>query len=910
MALKEKLNIQTIDIDISKDLIKNREKLKSLDSKSRYKRFRFFDNNLLLQLKDLTVTAYMIKPDGKEIYNSLTVNTEKNYAELEFTTQALIAPGELKMELVLAENDVEISSFILVFNVIESLRSNNSIESCNEYTALYTTLKDIKKVIDGYNNLYSNWDSKFKDKYLNVESEYAKDISEMKSNLVDKSKYVTGNNIVSETTNGYIQDLKLKGKTVVNVLPKLSKLGFGMGGEGTVITNNINGVFSGISSNYNYYVYDGENIAKVLYPNSQYTVKGFIEITCTIAGTINIFYISLVDGVPKTRVIKSYKLNIGKNYIPINEVFTTDDLCNGTCGFYTNNIGTINDLKFMFMMLQGDVFQLNINSHIEGIVSVANINEIEVSSVKSDGNLININDKDFIIDKMINESGNLYDAPLNNTSNYIINKGVNTYIIPNGKDSSVGIAVYDFNKKFIKTKSLGKGTPRIFTIEENGYFRVTLDAMYEMKCFKGSVLKPYQDYKGDKKTILFKDNDNQWKPVTNLPGYWENEKFVWGDTIELHSDMKYYLHVRTITAKGADLIGLVKEQNFSNKDGYYGFLPNKEGIKLSVPDKSKPYIICDKLKPVGIDIIAGSQYSDVDCISYDTRYQCVRLTVQKGTDINKYLSEKNISFILPIDEKVYECLDISVRSFKNETMLSINGESIEPEISYYVPTGFLSADNSISEKLNSTDKYLEENIKSINNYFNINRGNVTNFNTATKEGKYIVGSTSDIPHAPYVDPGMGIYGILEVLYKGTECIQRFTSNINKMFVRFRNYKGDWSDWNRATSDKDFHLNIDSQDTGFQMLPSGFTIQWGRQNVSLNNTWAVGGSIKFPITFKSIKNVQAIICDSNFDDPIHGRVSVRRNTGGVCSEVPFTLIDSRGVAKTGVYAFDWIAIGLV
>ncbi|TAN63638.1 hypothetical protein WS9_015560, partial [Paraclostridium sordellii 8483] len=74
--MKEKLNISVTDIDLYRNHIYNKEKLKSLDANSRFKRFRFFYNGLLINLNGITVRAYMIKPDKKEIFNDLSIVDE------------------------------------------------------------------------------------------------------------------------------------------------------------------------------------------------------------------------------------------------------------------------------------------------------------------------------------------------------------------------------------------------------------------------------------------------------------------------------------------------------------------------------------------------------------------------------------------------------------------------------------------------------------------------------------------------------------------------------------------------------------------------------------------------------------------------------------------------------------------
>ncbi|WP_371025355.1 hypothetical protein LZ906_006780 [Paraclostridium ghonii] len=518
--------------------------------------------------------------------------------------------------------------------------------------------------------------------------------------------------VCKDTKNGVVKDLKLKGKTVVNVLPKLSRLGFGMGGVGAGITNNTNGVFSGISSNGNYYVYDGENIAKVLYPNSQYTVKGFIEITCTIAGTINIFYISLVDGVTKTRVIKSYKLNIGKNYIPINEVFITDGLCSGTCGFYANNVGTISDLKFMFMMLQGDVFQLNINSYIEGIASVGNGNQIEVSSVKSDGNLFDTEGLQYGT-----YNGNANIGTHYNDSYTIRKDQYNRFIgkpirVPNNSnlyfkcgDYQIARAFFDKDLKYVRDESwqsshipiqtkeneyyissyIRKVGDTILTnddkefIENNAIIEVTND-------YQNMVFKPY---KADKKPILYKDVDENWKPITELRGI----DLTNCDTIEKHSDDKHYLHVRTgkRVLNGSENWVL---SALNQDDNTICFQLDLNDSAFGSPNK------IDKISDEFPSVIHNSANfnSDFEFISglsstssnTGIRILKSRLETQDIAGFKKWLQTNNVTVIYQLaKEQIYEVNPLDLESFEGETMISIDGGVVAPyarwKITSYLP---------------------------------------------------------------------------------------------------------------------------------------------------------------------------------------------------------------------------------
>lgn len=883
------INNFIFNLDIEKDDYRPKFKVKQYDTAIFY--VNLFKNNIQFSVSNETIKMFVKKSDGTIVYQEDNISIQDDTVKINVKNQALVCSGLTYAELEFKSSDGQVTSSTFLYEVKEKVGSDKAIESVTDIATLDKLKKymeDAKKELERFKNELSKIEDIVanKDKLEGQNKEAKENIEELGKVLEDannitsdEGKYITGNNVVSESTNGYIQDLKLYGRSLVNIC-----------------NNDL------VNSNKGLY-YNTLNLS-LLPLNTPLSLKIF-------TGNLDNKYLSwAIYGVKADSSvvpIYPYTYNFDKAIVTIPPGYSSYRL------YLRNHDG--NDYidfdrnQIKINLIVGDE---NVGVYFEGLSSSGNGHEIEALSTNS-----NLFDGELRVAHL--EGGtNIYREGTANTLSAIIKiPGGGTYYCKceGGTRNIVGY----FKDKPKPGETPSKVGVDTITVDSSGYlvFYITnqSNVVYPTNIMVnlGNVSKPYITHKQDKKTILFKDSDNKWNPITNLPGYWENGKFVWGDTVELHTDGKYYLHIRTkkVSINNSEGFTFSKPSGFTNTVQLWNY--NHTAFP-GIAKGTNP-VLCDKL-------VFGKTTEDKELYFNGAVAFVIGIALSKGDTLDKlntYLKSNPYTFVYQLaNEEVYECLDISTRAFRNETMLSISSGAIDPGISYYVPTGFLSADNSLSEKVETLDKYTEKNMKDINNlnsnieqnYFNINQGSVTDFNTALEEGKHTVGSTGDIPHAPYVDPGMGIYGVLEVLYKGNECIQRFTSNINKMFVRFRNYKGDWSDWNKATSDKDFTLNMDSVDTGFQMLPTGFTIQWGRKNVSLNNTWAGGGSIKFPIAFKSIKNVQAIICDSNFDDPIHGKVSVRRNTGGACSEVPFTVIHSRGVDKTGVYAFDWIAIGLV
>lgn len=870
-----------------------------------------YKNGLPYHFENEQIKMFVKKTDGTIVYQEDNISIQDDEVKINVKNQALVCSGLTYAELEFKSSDGQVTSSTFVYEVKEKVGSDKSIESVTDIDTLDKLKKymeDAKKELERFKNDLSKLEDLVanKDKLEGQNKEAKENIGELEKILEnannitsDEGKFITGNNVVSESTNGYIQDLKICGRSLVNILNynTLTTTGSSTGN----FTKSGNFIKCSVGST-------GSKVA-VLKPN--------IDINNKIVTVIidNKSTSQFCDFGKRKDYITIKNLKSGLNVFTIN----TDTLQDG---LFVGNIGTLQNgdtIEFSIMILEGDYTQ-NTPQYFEGLLSAGNGNKIEVSSLKWKGNLFDDkvfkpyitseNDSQYTLNygAIWYNRVRLVDLPFKENTSYkfiCTQKSSDATTKPrfyfhytDGTEDQVTIANLEWetvtaisspNKTLEYISATYGASGGVWTIKKNSI------CLYE-----DTSKSEYEPFKQDKKTILFKDNDNKWKPITNLPGYWENGKFVWGDTVELHSDGKYYLHVRTKTSKGTDLIGLVKEQNYPNRDGYYGFLPNKDGLKLSVPDKSNPYIICDKLKPVGTYIIAGSQYSDIDCVSYDPKYQCIRLAVPKGTNINTYLAEKNITFILPIDEKVYECLDISVRAFRNKTMLSIYSGAIDPGISYYVPTGFLSADNSISEKVETLDKYSEQNIKDINdlnfnmeqNYFNINRGILTDFNNGVQEGKYYLHSTSLIPNSPPTSQ-TSLYGVVQVFYKNyNELFQLVALHNSELWIRFRNGQDKWNPWNKILNSQDFETQHGSN--GFLKFPNGSVLLFG-SGVTSNGVLR----INFKLTFAKSDD---IVLTGSALDPSPQTVGFRNLTTTGCE-----LTCSWAANPVGV---KWFAFGKI
>ncbi|MGG7189469.1 BppU family phage baseplate upper protein [Clostridium paraputrificum] len=201
--------LRKINLEINKDLY-NPIQVKQNDT-ARYLLFNLLDNGVPFSLENKTVRVYGLKPDGTKVFNNLTIiNAARGLAELQLTTQMLVKPGCLKLELVIYEATDILSTTKFDIDVIASLRDDAAIESTNEFSALTLGLSKLDE-----------WDKYFKETSGAIEEKYTERLNEINSSLeetkMQKVDKVEGESL---TPNKYTNDDKSKVDTIPTLAPK------------------------------------------------------------------------------------------------------------------------------------------------------------------------------------------------------------------------------------------------------------------------------------------------------------------------------------------------------------------------------------------------------------------------------------------------------------------------------------------------------------------------------------------------------------------------------------------------------------------------------------------------------------------------------------------------------------------
>ena len=168
--------LNKINLKINEDFY-DRIKVKQNDT-ARYLLFNLLDNGVPFSLENKTVRVYGLKPDGTKVFNNLTIiNAAKGLAELQLTTQMLVKPGCLKLELVIYEATDILSTTKFDIDIISCIRDDGAIESTNEFSALTLGLSKLDE-----------WDKYFKETSGAIEEKYTERLNGIASSLEETKK--------------------------------------------------------------------------------------------------------------------------------------------------------------------------------------------------------------------------------------------------------------------------------------------------------------------------------------------------------------------------------------------------------------------------------------------------------------------------------------------------------------------------------------------------------------------------------------------------------------------------------------------------------------------------------------------------------------------------------------------------
>lgn len=508
---------------------------------------------------------------------------------------------------------------------------------------------------------------------------------------------------VEATNGGYFEDVKLEGKTLVNLCTQKEDI--------LVNATKRIGMLENVKENTTYTIVVTSSVSA---SNIEFSIRN---------GEGNNFI------APKT----IFNLSLGVNVLTLTTINDFSSYVGQS--FYVAKRGVDECTVSNIILLEGDHTQ-NPPSFFEGLKSVSQsasedgIDEILVSSVKGDGNLFEIlediqsNSKglDIKFDKAKQEikvNGTCTDdlyfyAKSTNIDRFDIKarncvcslsidicEGTATigdsneimYIeVPNNlTGKAINLRVSD---KFAKIENVSLGndfSKSWIRFKKNAKFdNCTIRIMLN----KGTALKPYTLHQSDKKRLLYYNEETQ---------AWEKPILREWDSIEKHADGKYYYHQRSgeVVLNGTHAVSTYGTES----DTHITFNTYISSLPSGIPHGT---LICNRFKCANV-------LNNDDCIWMLTdkniyiRIAKSKLSTQDVAGFNQWLQANNVTVVYQLaQEKVYECTNIDLITYANETNYIVECGAI-------VPRTTLKVHNNISNVVSLLQKkvsLLESNITS------------------------------------------------------------------------------------------------------------------------------------------------------------------------------------------------------
>lgn len=859
-----------------------------------------YKNGLPYHFEGEKIKMFVKKSDGTIVYQENNISIQDDEVKINVKNQALTASGLTYAELELKSSTGQVTTATFVFEVREKVGSDKAIESITDICTLEKLDRYVgqaKKELDKFKQDLSKLEDLVanKDKLEGQNTEAKVNIKglervlEQANNIVDNGgKKVTGNNVITDSSNGYIQNLKLTGKTLVNINPSrdLTITGTGTGLQSTMI-----------------------NLTKPIEPKSKFTLICKIPYELPSDKCFLRLYDSNGSWVAKG--VEGSELYSNKGTIIVKNIEFINDSTNNAVklGLFARNTNETFILKDV-MILEGEDTK-NPSSYFEGIKSVG----YGVDNISLKSSNLNLFDEKLLSSRLEADGYYHFRTTGNNRCDLFMGFVDENYKQITDMSPNMVLDLSKFNLRnwrfLIGLNGDVKDDKVLIPIEQIGFLNTTFFKGCEfikvdnnhikvknIELSLNKVTPSYTPHKESKRNLLYYDSKAKaWKkPI--LRGIYEGVK----DIIEKHSNGKIYYRKKCMefTIKGSE--NWVFDGNVGNTIRCYLRNSNiRPGLVASDRFNSIQNYVLDKEHIYASDSLLW-----------------VFLNKSKATDLNtfkNYFKGTPTTLVCPmIKEEVYECLDISTMSFNPQTLFSVSSGAIDPGIEYYIPSSFTSSDSSISEKLENVDDSLLKLMFDFishnhdNRYDLKNLGSVTDFNTALEPGRYYVFKEgSSIPNAPYSG---NIYGALEVFHTNdTELIQRFTSANGKIYTRLKNFEGHWWDWSNMTTIGEFSWDFNnSTGTGFQKLPSGMIIQFGTTQIGFNDNSCIGtAKIYYPLAFTKFCK-----CTGNLETNSYGGYNeTNAIVGGQTLSNGYAEVrDIQGRPRTGYTAtVTWIAIGI-
>ena len=538
---------------------------------------------------------------------------------------------------------------------------------------------------------------------LNKELDRVKKLEESTvSTVTTESDFTT----VEATSNGYFEDVKLEGKTLANIVTTYDTSKFSFN-EATKQEDGYYKLQYGATVNdSNVIPRRGVHLYK---PNTTYTL--IVDIKENTAGTL--LGISTINSCidPKTISKRDFVNLTGISTITFKtrEDITISD--KGVPPTYDLYFGIWKDggdlskhITFKYWVLEGDHTQ-NPPSYFEGLKSVGQsasedeADEIVVSSVKGDGNLVEYIE----LNGVIVANGQDYTDNKYVRTNYITVEPNQTYYIKlptNALYENCIVYFYDSNKSYLGYK--GGLTSEFTTVTNTKFIRIDMKKADNTGNTQEDInncdfvvskcrVSEYISYQSDKKRLLYYNEETQ---------AWEKPILRQWDSIEKHSDGKYYYH-----QKSAEVVLNGSENWLLHTTNYFKLA--KTDMKIFA-NSIKPNMISDRYVTMSLDNsnTVDSSISNGNGSAFIYIYNKSISTVEA---LKQSLQANNVTVVYQLaEEKVYECTNIDLITYANETNYIVESGVLSPKTTLKVHNNISNVVSLLQKKVS----LLESNVTS------------------------------------------------------------------------------------------------------------------------------------------------------------------------------------------------------
>ena len=538
------------------------------------------------------------------------------------------------------------------------------------------------------------------------------------STVTTESDFTT----VEATSNGYFEDMKLKGKTLVNIYPKATpSLSVADRDNPKYNVTKKEGYIKVTGSDLEATSYRYVNMGRVNFemfkPNTTYTViftklKGVPRIT-------------LQNGNSQHPIVKGGSVNAQDNKLVYTFV-TTETLVKSEQILYLwidPKSTTIDVVAENPMIFEGDLTANPPSRYVKGLKSVGDgVDEISVESV---------NENLFTTSKIVVQD-NLpisYEptpdgirVSSDNALGFGVNlklKAGNTYYF-SGKSSNIinvrlyrkgGIAwedvIFEIAKEEVNCANFSKSY--VCTQDAEVYFRFWKNAGASTITDVTVSKKPHRNPIGgehDKKRLLYYNEETQT---------WEKPILREWDSIEKHSDGKYYYHKRSGTKV------LNGSENWNNDTNSSTMSPAtyRQSIQFDAIDipsasfntKTSPNIISDLLPTVIFGDVYSYNHIGISISGTDSigTHIIINNNFIDVTELKQWLQANNLTLVYQLaQEKVYECTNIDLITYNGETNFIVESGVLSPKTTLKVHNNISNVVSLLQKKVS----LLENNITS------------------------------------------------------------------------------------------------------------------------------------------------------------------------------------------------------